>query len=125
MCLYKNKCRTRFFLTLEEKRHETTRAALEKCPYINRKLDRTTETHFERDGSIFINRDGTHFRHILNYLRDGEVPNYLTPADVDQLIREAKFYEMTEMVLKLRSSMNSGMGARSRVKKTTKRRRRN
>ena len=24
------------------------------------------------DGSVFIDRDGTHFRHILNYLRDGE-----------------------------------------------------
>ena len=58
----------KILLNIGGKRHETTRATLEKCPYINRKLDRTTETHFERDGSIFINRDGTHFRHILNYL---------------------------------------------------------
>ncbi|KAJ7384133.1 hypothetical protein OS493_023460 [Desmophyllum pertusum] len=25
----------------------------------------------EPDGSYFVDRDGTHFRHILNYLRDG------------------------------------------------------
>ena len=104
---------------------ESKRATLDKCPYFRRVLNPAARTHFEMDGSIFIDRDATHFRHILNYLRDGEVPNYLTPADVDQLIREAKFYEMTEMVLQLRSLINSGMGARSRVKKTTKRRRRN
>ena len=104
---------------------ESKRATLEKCPYFRRLLDPTARTHIEMDRSIFIDRDRTHFRHILNYLRDGEVPNYLTPADVYQLIREAKFYEMTEMVLQLRSSMNPGMGGRSRVKKTTRRRRRN
>ena len=30
------------------------------------------ETTQCKDGSFFIDRDGTHFRHILNYLRDGE-----------------------------------------------------
>ena len=30
------------------------------------------ETMQCKDGSFFIDRDGTHFRHILNYLRDGE-----------------------------------------------------
>ena len=115
----------KILLNIGGTKFHSARATLDKCPYFNRILDRSARTHFESDGSIFIDRDGTHFRHILNYLRDGEVPNYLTPADVDQLIREAKFYEMPEIVLQLRSLMNSGMGARSRVKKTTKRRRRN
>ena len=91
-------------------RQETTRATLEKSPYFNRQLDRTTKTHFESDGSIFINRDGTHFRHILNYLRDGKVPKYLKPEHVDQLISEAQFYEIPELVVKLQSSMNPGIG---------------
>ena len=115
----------KILLNIGGTKFHAARATLVKCPYFSRVLDRSARTHFESDGSIFIDRDGTHFRHILNYLRDGQVPNHLTLADVDQLIREAKFYEMPEIVLQLRSSMNSGMGARSRVKKTTRRRRRN
>ena len=115
----------KILLNIGGTRFESNRTTLEKCPYFSRLLDRSAMTHIERAGTIFIDRDGIHFRHILNYLRDGEVPKYLTPADVDQLIREAKFYEMPEIVLQLRSSMNPGMGGRSYVKKTTKRRRRN
>ena len=113
----------KIILNIGGTRIESNRATLEKSIFFKKLLGRWTPTgagyHF------FIDRDGTHFRHILNYLRDGEVPNHLTPADVDQLIREANFYEMPEMVLQLRSSMNPGIGGRSRVKKTTKRRRRN
>ena len=49
------------------------------------------------DGSFFIDRDGTQFRHILNYLRDGEeVVEYL-PRSIDallELLHEAKFYRL-------------------------------
>ncbi|XP_022808131.1 uncharacterized protein LOC111345119 [Stylophora pistillata] len=50
------------------------------------------------DGSYFIDRDGTHFRYILNYLRTGQliVPN-------DEIIRRellagAKFYQVEGMI---------------------------
>ena len=33
----------------------------------------------DEDGRYFIDRDGTHFRHILNFLRDGET--YLPTED--------------------------------------------
>ena len=49
------------------------------------------------DGSFFIDRDGTHFRHILNYLRDGEeaVESFPKSSDVLlELIRETKFYQL-------------------------------
>ena len=50
------------------------------------------------DGSYFIDRDGTHFRYILNYLRTG----YLLVPD-DKLIRkeileEAEFYQIRGIV---------------------------
>ena len=48
------------------------------------------------DGSFFIDRDGTHFRHILNYLRDGEeaVESFPKSADVLlELIRKSEFYQ--------------------------------
>ena len=36
-------------------------------------------TSMDGEGRYFIDRDGTHFRHILNYLRDGET--YLPTED--------------------------------------------
>lgn len=48
----------------------------------------------DSDGSYFIDRDGTHFRYILNYLRDNTVilpPNYLLHME---LLKEADFYQL-------------------------------
>jgi hypothetical protein len=51
------------------------------------------------DGSHFIDRDGTHFRHILNFLRDGCSfrPGTL-PADrafFNELLTEAEYYQVS------------------------------
>jgi hypothetical protein len=48
----------------------------------------------DSDGSYFIDRDGTHFRYILNFLRDNTVivpPNYLLHME---LLKEADFYQL-------------------------------
>ena len=48
--------------------------------------------------SHFIDRDGTHFRYVLNYLRDGQVD--LPPNDTalhSELAREAEFYQLPEL----------------------------
>ncbi len=39
------------------------------------------ELQREPDGSFFIDRDGAHFRHILNFLRDGQVDTETLPRD--------------------------------------------
>lgn len=44
-------------------------------------------------GMIFIDRDGKHFRHILNWLRDGVIP-MLQDSDYQELIREAEYYQL-------------------------------
>eukprot|EP00294_Goniomonas_avonlea_P016818 CAMPEP_0114544148 /NCGR_PEP_ID=MMETSP0114-20121206/2723_1 /TAXON_ID=31324 /ORGANISM="Goniomonas sp, Strain m" /LENGTH=329 /DNA_ID=CAMNT_0001728511 /DNA_START=17 /DNA_END=1003 /DNA_ORIENTATION=+ len=49
-------------------------------------------------GRCFIDRDGTHFRHILNFLRDGSIPAMLDSQAADELAREANFYGLTKMV---------------------------
>ena len=59
------------------------------------------DTKPAEDGSYFIDRDGTHFRYILNYLRTG----YLLIPD-DKLIRkeileEAAFYQIRGIVNQL------------------------
>jgi len=52
------------------------------------------------DGRVFLDRDGNHFRFILNYLRD---PEHFTlklrnKQDLDQLKLEAAFYELEEQM---------------------------
>lgn len=44
-------------------------------------------------GYNFVDRDGKHFRHILNWLRDGAVPT-LTESKFLELLREAEYYQL-------------------------------
>eukprot|EP00897_Mesotaenium_endlicherianum_P008140 jgi/Mesen1/7354/ME000379S06591 len=44
--------------------------------------------------SIFIDRDGKHFRHVLNWLRDGVIPP-LDRVIYQELLHEAQYYQLT------------------------------
>jgi hypothetical protein len=46
-----------------------------------------------KKGYVFIDRDGKHFRHILNWLRDGVIPS-LSDPDCSELLREADYYQL-------------------------------
>ena len=50
------------------------------------------------DGSVFIDRDGTHFRAILNFLRDGHVPLPDKRKELEELKMEANFYCIDQLV---------------------------
>lgn len=54
-------------------------------------------THFTLtvvvQGYVFVDRDGKHFRHILNWLRDGVVPT-LEESQYSELLREAEYYQL-------------------------------
>ena len=57
----------------------------------------------QSDGSFFIDRDGTHFRYVLNYLRDAN--RFVAPADVQacrELLREVEYYQLPPLILLLR-----------------------
>ena len=57
----------------------------------------------QKDGSYFVDRDGTHFRHVLNYLRMGRLPRSVIEEIGDVLLEEAEFYNikgLSEMTLK-------------------------
>ena len=115
----------KILLNIGGTRFHTTRASLERSEFFGALLDHNhrSKTHFESDGSIFIDRDGTHFRHILNYLRDKTVPD-LSLSERKQLLVEARYYKITGLIAELQGqSRVQGMGVRS--KKTTKRRRKN
>ena len=56
------------------------------------------DTKPDEDGTYFIDRDGTHFRYILNYLRTGEL---VVPDDKTirhELLIEAKFYQVEGII---------------------------
>jgi len=56
------------------------------------------DTKPSEDGSYFIDRDGTHFRYILNYLRTGKL---IVPKDEiirEELLAEAEFYQVEGII---------------------------
>lgn len=44
-------------------------------------------------GTIFLDRDGKHFRHILNWLRDASIP-YPNNALYHELLQEADYFQL-------------------------------
>ena len=56
------------------------------------------DTKPSEDGSFFIDRDGTHFRFILNYLRDGELTLPKEATFLDELRKEVAFYQIQGML---------------------------
>ena len=62
------------------------------------------DTKPAEDGSYFIDRDGTHFRYILNYLRTGQL---IVPKDEiirEELLAEAEFFQVEGMIKALKIS---------------------
>ena len=61
------------------------------------------DTKPAEDGSYFIDRGGTHFRYILNYLRTGQL---VVPEDKivrKELLTEAEFYQIQGIIDELKS----------------------
>ena len=61
------------------------------------------DTKPSEDGSYFIDRDGTHFRYILNYLRTGKL---VVPEDKiirKELLTEAEFYQVEGIITELKA----------------------
>ena len=54
------------------------------------------------DGSFFIDRDGTHFRFILNFLRTGKLTLPERAKFLKELEEEAKFYQIQGLIDALR-----------------------
>ncbi|XP_021743527.1 FH protein interacting protein FIP2-like isoform X1 [Chenopodium quinoa] len=56
-------------------------------------------------GYIFVDRDGEHFRHILNWLRDGMIPN-LKDSDYAELLREAEYYQLLGLIERINTALS-------------------
>jgi hypothetical protein len=61
---------------------------------------------FKCEGAFFIDRDGTYFRYILNYLRDGEVDLMEDEVGMKQLLREAQYYRVEGLIKHLEEKLH-------------------
>lgn len=87
----------------------TTLATLRRSPsesVLRRMFSRKTglpPAYKDRDGAYVIDRDGRHFHHILNYLRDGSLPENLSPTERRELWREADFFGLENLARHLQT----------------------
>ena len=59
------------------------------------------------DGCYFIDRDGTHFRHILNYLRSGTTPvSSILNAFSEEISIEAEYYGLVGLINAIKAKLN-------------------
>ena len=70
------------------------------------------EMNPSKDGSFFIERDGTHFRFILNFLRTGKLTLLEVATCTKELEEEAEFYQIQGLVDALKPA-NSAVEART------------
>ena len=54
-----------------------------------------------KDGTFFIDRDPTHFRYILNYLRTGKITTPRDPGAREELLLEADFFNIGPLIEEL------------------------
>jgi hypothetical protein len=59
----------------------------------------------DKDGNIFIDRNGKLFEYILEYLRSDTVPKY-EDVDYKQLLVEAEFYKIAPLITILQTEIN-------------------
>ena len=60
------------------------------------------DTKPSEDGSFFIDRDGTHFLYILNYLRTGKLSAPEDARTRGELLTEAEFYQLRGVIEELK-----------------------
>lgn len=59
----------------------------------------------DEDGAYFIDRDGTHFRHILNFLRTGKVHVPESKQETEELLEELDFYQIASYERAVRAAL--------------------
>ncbi|CAD7092348.1 unnamed protein product [Hermetia illucens] len=63
----------------------------------------------DSEGWILIDRSGTHFGTILNYLRDGRVPLPESRKEIEELLAEAKYYCISDLAVSCERALVKNM----------------
>jgi len=97
-------------LNVGGERYTTTRATLTRYPHsmLGAMFSGTLSTSIDEHGCFFIDRDGSMFRHVLNFLRSGRLS---LPADFNQLdllAIEADFFQVEELIKEI-SRLRTGV----------------
>jgi len=86
-------------LNIGGSRFETSISTLTKYPSMFQAMfSGRYENEKDSEGAYFIDRDGTNFRHILNFMRNGKVSKTLQHAELEPLQQEAEFYGIEELI---------------------------
>ncbi|CAH3194605.1 unnamed protein product [Porites evermanni] len=100
----------------------TTRQTLTKDPnsYFAAMFSGRFSLKRSEDGAIQtieIDRDGKHFRHILNYLRDGKLslPEEATCTDLEEIETEATYYQIQGIIDELTTALATRLFSDSKI----------
>jgi hypothetical protein len=86
-------------LNVGGKKFATSLATLRRCPdtMIGAMFSGRHELHKDDEGNVFIDRDGTYFEEILNFLRSPETYEVdLPPAELNKLKQQCAYYGLLE-----------------------------
>ena len=86
-------------LNVGGKKHRTTKSTLSASSnsVLSKMFEGNVSVKPAKDGSYFIDRDGKHFRYILNFLRDGTV-NISDNSIINELLQEAQYYQIPSLI---------------------------
>lgn len=61
----------------------------------------------DKDGCYFLDRDATRFKHVLNFLRDGELPDKVIKEMGEEIMTEAEFFGIKSLQNVLKSALDT------------------
>uniref|UniRef100_A0A1I7T5D5 BTB domain-containing protein n=1 Tax=Caenorhabditis tropicalis TaxID=1561998 RepID=A0A1I7T5D5_9PELO len=83
--------------------------------YFRKMLESGDTVEKNRFGYIFIDRDPTHFRLILNFMRDGDVDLPESENEIREILREAEFYSLDRLLEMCRVKLGKQIPKKLRI----------